>query len=115
MTFKQLHILHSVGVQGCNYEFRRTQKDAVLLSTYHVSMKMKGLDKHTKNLSEDAQNSKIRSRTSHHYTTSFGLDIDSSVLTASVLFSEYRCGISQLTFHADSECKNEAKAQIVSC
>jgi hypothetical protein len=25
------------------------------------------------------------------------------------------CGISQLTFHADNECKNEAKAQIVTC
>jgi hypothetical protein len=25
------------------------------------------------------------------------------------------CGISQLTFHAENECKNEAKAQIVTC
>jgi hypothetical protein len=26
-----------------------------------------------------------------------------------------RCGISQLTENADNECKNEAKAQIVTC
>jgi hypothetical protein len=31
------------------------------------------------------------------------------------IYIQYRCGISQLNFHADNECKNEAKAQIVTC
>jgi hypothetical protein len=32
------------------------------------------------------------------------------------LLNQYtECGISQLTENADNECKNEAKAQIVTC
>jgi hypothetical protein len=36
-------------------------------------------------------------------------------LTPDILTPYTECGISQLTFHADNESKNEAKAQIVTC
>jgi hypothetical protein len=48
-------MLHCVAGQDCIYELRRMKTDAILLSTYYVNMKLKGLGKHTKHLSEYGQ------------------------------------------------------------